>query len=130
MRLSLARAALSNTELLLLDEPTNHLDKNAVAWLEEYLVSPALSNVTVVIVSHEPRFLDAVISDVIHMSKMKLLPFEGSFTAFKEACPKEAAEYLSAGAGVGSMKVTADRFSMTFPQPSRLDGVGSDTKAV
>ncbi len=54
-RVALARALVARPEFLLLDEPTNHLDTDAVKWLTDHL---ARSNSGVIIVSHDPAFLD------------------------------------------------------------------------
>ena len=71
MRLEIARALLSDADILLLDEPTNHLDIEAVVWLEAYLTSV---DTTVVLVSHDAYFLDAVCTDIIQVGAVLVLP--------------------------------------------------------
>ncbi|KZT22081.1 hypothetical protein NEOLEDRAFT_1157887 [Neolentinus lepideus HHB14362 ss-1] len=79
MRLALARALFVKPALLLLDEPTNHIDLNALAWLEDYLQTwPG----TLLVVSHDRAFLDAVATDIVHMHSGRLDYFKGNFTQF------------------------------------------------
>jgi ATP-binding cassette subfamily F protein 3 len=81
MRLALAKALYSEPDILLLDEPTNHLDLSAVIFLEEYLVK---NNFTVVCVSHDGHFLDAICTDIIQFQDCKLKYHVGNFTSFKD----------------------------------------------
>lgn len=78
MKLELARAMLSKADILLLDEPTNHLDVTNVKWLQEYLVSQ--KNVTCLIVSHDPGFLDAVCTHILHYERKKLRLYPGNLS--------------------------------------------------
>jgi ATP-binding cassette subfamily F protein 3 len=64
-RLALAAALVSGPDLLLLDEPTNHLDLEAVEWLEAYLAAWAG---TLIVVSHDRRFLDAVTTRTLDLA--------------------------------------------------------------
>jgi ATP-binding cassette subfamily F protein 3 len=66
VRLAMARALGSRADLLLLDEPTNHLDLDAIVWLEEWLTAfPG----TLLMISHDREFLDAIIDRVLHIEK-------------------------------------------------------------
>jgi ATP-binding cassette subfamily F protein 1 len=66
---SLSSSSLA-ADILLLDEPTNHLDVPAVVWLENYLLDyPA----TLIVVSHDRRFLNTVSTDIIHLNNKKLV---------------------------------------------------------
>jgi ATP-binding cassette subfamily F protein 3 len=80
MRLNLAQALMAPSELLLLDEPTNHLDLDAIVWLEEWLRRyPG----TLVVVSHDRDFLDAVVNVVAHIDARKLRRYSGDYSAFE-----------------------------------------------
>ncbi|KAJ3836092.1 P-loop containing nucleoside triphosphate hydrolase protein [Lentinula raphanica] len=79
MRLALARALFVKPSLLLLDEPSNHIDLNALAWLEDYLQT---WQGTLLVVSHDRAFLDAVATDIVHQHSGRLDYYKGNFTQF------------------------------------------------
>lgn len=79
MRLALARALMAPSELLLLDEPTNHLDLDAMLWLERWL---AAYEGTVLLISHDTEFLDAVAQTVLHFDQGKLNRYKGGYQDF------------------------------------------------
>ena len=80
MRLNLAQALMCPSDLLLLDEPTNHLDLDAIIWLEEWLKRyPG----TLIVVSHDRDFLDAVVTAVVHIDQRKLRRYSGNYPAFE-----------------------------------------------
>jgi ATP-binding cassette subfamily F protein 3 len=80
MRLNLAQALMCPSDLLLLDEPTNHLDLDAILWLEDWLKRyPG----TLLIVSHDRDFLDAVVNVVVHIDNRKLRRYSGNYSAFE-----------------------------------------------
>jgi ATP-binding cassette subfamily F protein 3 len=80
MRLNLARALMCRSDLLLLDEPTNHLDLDAVIWLEEWLKGyPG----TLLLISHDRDFLDAVTSHIAHIEQERITLYSGNYSAFE-----------------------------------------------
>ncbi len=135
MRLSLARAMLVKCDLLLLDEPTNHLDAEACRWLTAYLQTTEAQTppMTVVVVSHDAAFLDAVVTDVVLLAHRarQLEAYEGTYSGFRRVRP-EVHAYLTRRSDPrgGSSLAGGDKFTLQFPRPDRLDGVASDTKAV
>lgn len=82
VRVMLAKALFGNPDNLLLDEPTNDLDLDTVQWLEEYL-----SNVeqTVLVVSHDRHFLDAVSTQTIDIDFGKVTVFSGNYSFWYES---------------------------------------------
>jgi energy-coupling factor transporter ATP-binding protein EcfA2 len=81
MRVALACALFNSPDLLMLDEPTNHLDLQAVLWLQQYLETYVG---TVIVVSHDRAFLDAVATDIIHFHLKRLDYYPGNFSAFQQ----------------------------------------------
>ncbi|NYT45001.1 ATP-binding cassette domain-containing protein [Alcaligenaceae bacterium] len=79
MRLALARALMAPSELLLLDEPTNHLDLDAMLWLERWL---GAYEGTVLLISHDTEFLDAVAKIILHFDQTKLVRYRGGYEDF------------------------------------------------
>ncbi|HMW64146.1 MAG TPA: ATP-binding cassette domain-containing protein [Accumulibacter sp.] len=93
MRLQLARALMCPSDLLLLDEPTNHLDLDALVWLESWLKRyPG----TMLVISHDREFLDAVTSVTLHIDNGKLTRYTGNYTAFEEARAQQIELQMSA----------------------------------
>ena len=80
MRLQLARALMCPADLLLLDEPTNHLDLDALVWLEGWLQRYAG---TLVIISHDREFLDAITRVTLHLEDTALTRYGGNYSAFE-----------------------------------------------
>jgi len=81
MRLQLARALMCPSDLLLLDEPTNHLDLDALVWLESWLQR---YDGTLVVISHDREFLDAVTRVTLHLDQGRLTRYGGNYTRFEE----------------------------------------------
>ena len=81
MRLQLARALMCPADLMLLDEPTNHLDLDALVWLEAWLQR---FEGTMIVISHDREFLDAITKVTVHLDETKLTRYTGNYTAFEE----------------------------------------------
>jgi ATP-binding cassette subfamily F protein 3 len=81
MRLQLARALMCPSDLLLLDEPTNHLDLDALVWLEAWLKK---YEGTMVVISHDREFLDAVTNVTLHIDAGKLVRYGGNYSKFED----------------------------------------------
>ncbi|MCK9987044.1 MAG: ATP-binding cassette, subfamily F, member 3 [Azoarcus sp.] len=81
MRLQLARALMCPSDLLLLDEPTNHLDLDALVWLEAWLKR---YTGTLVVISHDREFLDAITDVTVHIDNHKLTRYGGNYSTFED----------------------------------------------
>jgi len=92
MRLNLARALMQRAELLLLDEPTNHLDLDAVLWLEKYLSN---FDGTLLLISHDRDFLDAVINNTVHIDNQTLNLYRGNYSQFERQRAEQMAQQQS-----------------------------------
>jgi len=79
-RVALARALVIEPEVLLLDEPTNHLDLSSIEWLENLLRDFTGS---VLLITHDRRFLDNVSTRIIELDRGKLQTFSGNFTEYQ-----------------------------------------------
>jgi len=93
MRLQLARALMCPSDLLLLDEPTNHLDLDALVWLEAWLQKYAG---TMIVISHDREFLDAVTNVTLHIANAQLTRYGGNYSAFETLRAQQAALQQSA----------------------------------
>jgi ATP-binding cassette subfamily F protein 3 len=80
MRLQLARALMCPSDLLLLDEPTNHLDLDALVWLEAWLQR---YEGTMLVISHDREFLDAITRVTLHLDECKLTRYGGNYSSFE-----------------------------------------------
>ncbi len=93
MRLNLAQALMCPSDLLLLDEPTNHLDLDAILWLEDWLKGyPG----TLLLISHDRDFLDAVVDHVLHVEQRKLNLYKGGYSAFERTRAERLAQQQQA----------------------------------
>jgi len=93
MRLQLARALMCPTDALLLDEPTNHLDLDALVWLESWLKRYAG---TLIVISHDREFLDAVTRVTLHVEAGRVERYTGNYSAFEEARAERLSQAQSA----------------------------------
>lgn len=80
MRLNLACTLMSRSDLLLLDEPTNHLDLDAILWLEDWLNH---YQGTLILISHDRDFLDAVTDHILHIENAELTLYTGNYSQFE-----------------------------------------------
>ena len=108
MKLSIALSILHRPELLLLDEPTNHLDRNAIDWLTKHLVG--LEGVTILLVSHDYEFLDAVATDIAHYDNggkagqpCRLEYYRTGFKGFQKLKPEIVAGLPTAAKTMGAV---------------------------
>ena len=88
VRLAMARALCSRADLLLLDEPTNHLDLDAIVWLEDWL---KMFQGTLLMVSHDREFLDAIIDRVLHIENHAIHAYSGNYSQFEQKRAEELA---------------------------------------
>lgn len=82
VRVLLAQALFGNPDILLLDEPTNDLDVETVMWLENFLAD--FKN-TVIVVSHDRHFLDAVCTHIADIDRGKIQLYSGNYTFWYES---------------------------------------------
>ena len=93
MRLNLARTLMCRSDLLLLDEPTNHLDLDALLWLEQWLQAYAG---TLLIISHDRVFLDAVAGKILNLAQGGAQLYTGNYSAFEQQRAERIAGQRSA----------------------------------
>lgn len=93
MRVMLAQLLLSKPSLLMLDEPTNHLDLPSIEWVEDYLRS---YEGAVMIVSHDRRFLDNVVTKTVDVTQQQLITYEGNYSFYLQE--KELRQQIQQGA--------------------------------
>ena len=112
-KVALAQVLVEDTRILLLDEPTNHLDIGTIAWLEEYLKTTDRS---VLMVTHDRYFLDAVCTSIYELDGHAITLFEGNFTRYLEK--KAIAEEIAANtdARIESVLRTEREWLLRGPQ--------------
>ncbi len=80
-KVALAQVLVEDTKLLLLDEPTNHLDITTIAWLQNYLATTQRS---VLMVTHDRYFLDAVCNNIYELARGKIKQYIGNYSQYLE----------------------------------------------
>ncbi|CAJ1345754.1 unnamed protein product [Effrenium voratum] len=144
MRLTLAVSMLKHADIVLLDEPTNHLDQESVDWLGDYLLG--LTRSSVMVISHEPKFLNKICTDIISYKDRRLVYTEGNFDAFVMAKGIKADDIEALLSGnltldeeegeegaeekVAVQAPIAGPPKISFPIPGSVEGVKSSSKAV
>ena len=86
-KVALAQVLVEDTKLLLLDEPTNHLDISTIFWLQNYLHDTKRS---VLMVTHDRWFLDAVCTNIYELARNRLKLYEGNYSQYLEKKETEA----------------------------------------
>lgn len=80
IRLNLARALMTPSDVLLLDEPSNHLDLDATLWLQQWLQRyPG----TLLLISHDRDFIDATCERILHIEQQSLQTYKGNYSDFE-----------------------------------------------
>eukprot|EP00928_Gymnodinium_smaydae_P053482 TRINITY_DN3745_c0_g2_i1.p1 TRINITY_DN3745_c0_g2~~TRINITY_DN3745_c0_g2_i1.p1 ORF type:complete len:1423 (+),score=377.56 TRINITY_DN3745_c0_g2_i1:40-4308(+) len=146
MRLTLAVSMLKHADLVLLDEPTNHLDEQSVDWLGEYILS--ITGSSVMVISHEPKFLNRVCTHIMAYVDKKLEYTAGDFTAFAAAkgLTKDQIDAMLSGNlsfdtkkndeegegedGAPKVETVSGPPKLSFPIPGTMEGVKSGSRAV
>ncbi|MEA3588327.1 ATP-binding cassette domain-containing protein [Pseudidiomarina sp. 1APP75-27a] len=111
MRLNLAQALIARADLLLLDEPTNHLDVDAIFWLEDWLQRfPG----TLLLISHDRDFLDAICQQIIHIEQQTATSYTGNYSSFErqqaEQIAQQQAQFEKEQAQRKHLQTYIDRF--------------------
>eukprot|EP00931_Biecheleriopsis_adriatica_P106681 TRINITY_DN8107_c0_g3_i1.p1 TRINITY_DN8107_c0_g3~~TRINITY_DN8107_c0_g3_i1.p1 ORF type:complete len:1430 (+),score=440.13 TRINITY_DN8107_c0_g3_i1:57-4346(+) len=147
MRLTLAVNMMKHADLVLLDEPTNHLDEESVEWLAGYIQS--IKGSSVMVISHEPKFLNKICSHILAYVDKKLEYTAGNFEAFaaKKGLTKEQIDAMLSGnlsfdtkpkdeegeedgENGPKVEVVTGPPKLSFPIPGACEGVKSSSKSV
>ena len=111
MRLQLARALMCPSDLLLLDEPTNHLDLDALVWLEAWLKR---YEGTMIVISHDREFLDAVTNVTLHIDNAQITRYGGNYSKFEDLRAQQLelqqASFAKQQEKIAHLKKFIDRF--------------------
>ncbi len=137
VRLNLAHALMTPSDLLLLDEPTNHLDLDAVLWLEEWLKR---YEGTVLVISHDREFLDGMVTHTLHLHGGTGRLYTGDYSAFERqraeqlrqqqiAFEKEQVERAHLQAFIDRFKAKASKAKQAQSRMKRLEKLAG-TEAV
>ncbi len=111
LRVLLAQVLIGGPDVLLLDEPTNHLDILSIRWLETFL---AAYKGLAVVISHDQRFLDNVVTHVLDVDYGTITLYTGNYSAFvtqkRETRARKEAEIARAEAVIAEKRAFVERF--------------------
>ncbi|MCT8469219.1 ATP-binding cassette domain-containing protein [Chromohalobacter canadensis] len=111
MRVSLAQTLFMPSDLMLLDEPTNHLDLDALLWLEQWLIRyPG----TLLLISHDRDFLDAVCDHIVHFEQRQLMLYRGNYSTFERTRAERQARAQAEAAKQQARREEIERFVARF----------------
>jgi ATP-binding cassette subfamily F protein 3 len=111
VRLALARALMTPSDLLLLDEPTNHLDLDTTLWLQEFL---RRYTGTLLLISHDRDFIDATCNAVLNIENCRLDSYRGGYSDFERQRAQRVAEQQAAAAKQSRRRAQIDDFVRRF----------------
>lgn len=111
IRLNLARALMTPSDILLLDEPTNHLDLDATLWLQQWLTQyPG----TLVMISHDRDFIDATCERILHIENQQLHAYKGTYSDFELQRAQRLANQQAAFEKQARRRAEIDAFVQRF----------------
>ncbi len=128
IRLHLAKALMSPSDLLLLDEPTNHLDLEAILWLENWLARFAG---TVLLIAHDRTFLDACTNQTLYLSNRSGRLYQGNYSSCERQRAEQRMQQQSAAARRAAKAAHIQKFVDRFrAKASKAKQVQSRIKAL
>ncbi len=126
MRIELAKILLQRPDVLLLDEPTNHLDIESIQWLENFLVA---SDSTILLVSHDKAFIDAVTRRTIEISLGKIYDYNVNYSHYLELRKERREQQIRAYENQQKMIQDTEEFIERFRyKPTKATQVQSRIK--
>jgi ATPase subunit of ABC transporter with duplicated ATPase domains len=111
VRVLLAQALFGNPDVLIMDEPTNDLDFETIAWLENFLAN---YDNTVIVVSHDRHFLDAVCTHISDIDFSKINQYSGNYTFWYESSQLAARQRAQQNKKADEKKKELQEFIMRF----------------
>src|SRR5436190_7313638 len=111
MRLLLAKLLIARPDALLLDEPTNHLDLESLLWLEEYLRA---YDGTIIIVSHDRAFLNAICNRTAEIDRSKIEVYAGNYEYYEKTKAEREAQLVARAQNLESRRKELEGFVERF----------------